>query len=207
MQAKHTMTAWTLFALLGCTLVLDTVAYPQAIGQFAPQYRPPGVPAVVEASNGAFQPSARYSGADANGGSERKFAEKPNALKKVALDDIDEDIQTNQISDGNGFSWTNMLGTLMTMFFNNAAQAGPNKSDDVDTGLSGVVGGSPASPWANLISVGLRIVTSLLGGGAGNDGIDKVDNGGGSPLQVNIIGYVARVAKSVRSFVWLFGLW
>lgn len=39
---------------------------------------------------------------------ERKFAEKPNALKKVALDDID-DIQTNSISDG-GFSWSNMLG-------------------------------------------------------------------------------------------------
>lgn len=39
---------------------------------------------------------------------ERKFAEKSNALKKVALDDIDE-IQTNSISDG-GFSWSNMLG-------------------------------------------------------------------------------------------------
>jgi hypothetical protein len=43
---------------------------------------------------------------------ERKFAEKPNALKKVALDDIDDDIQTNQISD-NGFSWGNMLGMLL----------------------------------------------------------------------------------------------
>lgn len=30
---------------------------------------------------------------------------------------------------------------------------------------------------------GLKIVTSLLGGGASNDGIDKVDNGG-SPIQV-----------------------
>lgn len=39
---------------------------------------------------------------------ERKFAEKPNALKKVALDDLD-DIQNNSISDG-GFSWSNMLG-------------------------------------------------------------------------------------------------
>ena len=39
---------------------------------------------------------------------DRKFAEKPNAMKKVALDDID-DIQTNQISEG-GFSWSNMLG-------------------------------------------------------------------------------------------------
>lgn len=39
---------------------------------------------------------------------ERKFAEKPNALKKVAIDDLD-DIQTNSISDS-GFSWSNMLG-------------------------------------------------------------------------------------------------
>lgn len=39
----------------------------------------------------------------------RKYAEKSNALKKVALDDIDDDIQTNQIND-NGFSWSNMLG-------------------------------------------------------------------------------------------------
>lgn len=105
--------------------------------------------ATQEATNGAFVPSARYDVAD-----NRKFAEKPNALKKVGLDDIDEDIQTNQIND-NGFSWTNMLGTLMTMFFNNAGQVGPNKSDDLDTGLGGGGGNGVAqSPWANVISVG-----------------------------------------------------
>lgn len=47
---------------------------------------------------------------------ERKFAEKPNALKKVALDDIDE-IQTNSISDG-GFSWSNMLGMCVNQTTN-----------------------------------------------------------------------------------------
>lgn len=49
-----------------------------------------------------------------------------------------------------------MLGTLMTMFFNNAGQAGPNKSDDLDTGLGGGGGGNGVaqSPWANVISVG-----------------------------------------------------
>lgn len=41
--------------------------------------------------------------------SSRRYAEKPNNIKKVALDDIDQDIQTNQISDS-PFSWTNMLG-------------------------------------------------------------------------------------------------
>lgn len=45
------------------------------------------------------------------GQNNRKYAEKPNALKKVALDDIDDDLQTNQISDG-PFSWSNMLGEL-----------------------------------------------------------------------------------------------
>lgn len=36
-----------------------------------------------------------------------------------------------------------------------------------------------------ILGQGLRIITTLLGGGVSNDGIDKVDNGGGgSPMQV-----------------------
>lgn len=68
---------------------------------------------------------------------------------------------------------------MMQMFFNGAnvgAQNIPTKSDDIDNGVA-------PSPWANIISVGLKIVTALLGGGANNDGIDKVDNGN-SPMQV-----------------------
>ncbi|XP_058462282.1 uncharacterized protein LOC131437131 isoform X2 [Malaya genurostris] len=108
----------------------------------------------------------------------RKFAEKPNAIKKVALDDID-DIQTNQIQDV-GFSWSNMLGMLMQMVFNGGNNA-PTKSDDIDNG-----GTFAQSPWANVISVGLKIITALLGGGV-NDGVDKVDNGS-SPMQfINIV--------------------
>lgn len=41
----------------------------------------------------------------------RKYAEKPNNIKKVSLDDIDQSVQTNQISDS-PFSWTNVLGKL-----------------------------------------------------------------------------------------------
>lgn len=63
---------------------------------------------------------------------------------------------------------------VMQMLFNPGA-TGPNKSDDVDTV-------SP-SPWANLLSMGLKILTAILGGG-GSDGIDKVDNGS-SPMQVH----------------------
>lgn len=138
---------------------------------------------------------------------ERKFAEKSNALKKVAIDDLDDE-QTNSISEG-GFSWTNILsmyrflyilfsklvyyestsikylysyymknflssGSIMQMIFN-AGNVGPNKSDSLDTDSV-----SP-SPWANLLSMGFKILTALLGGG-NNDGIDKVDNG--SPMQV-----------------------
>ncbi|KAL1505773.1 hypothetical protein ABEB36_005257 [Hypothenemus hampei] len=113
---------------------------------------------------------------------ERKFVEKPNAIKKVALDDL-EDIQTNEISQtsstGGGFSWSNLLGMVMQMIFNpGGANNGPTKSEGLDEGPA------PTSPWANLLSVGLKILTAILGGGAAahSDGIDKVDNGG-SPLQ------------------------
>lgn len=110
--------------------------------QIAAQYRSPQPPQ-QQPLNG---PSEYASPAVSTYEDDRKFAEKSNAVKKVALDDIDEDIQTNQIQD-TGFSWTNMLGTLMTMFFNNAANVGPTKSDDLDAGFA-------PSPWANVISVG-----------------------------------------------------
>lgn len=178
---QNTVTGWTLFTLLASTLVLNVIAYPQATSNLAAQYRPPQLPQQKPLNGPSeYVPSTRQEEGN------RKFAEKPNALKKVALDDIDDDIQTNQITDNGagGFSWTNMLGTLMTMFFNNAANIQPTKSDDLETN-----GGLATSPWANVISIGLRIFTTLLGGGATNDGIDKVDNGGGgSPMQfINIV--------------------
>ncbi|ERL88595.1 hypothetical protein D910_05980, partial [Dendroctonus ponderosae] len=105
---------------------------------------------------------------------ERKFVEKPNAIKKVALDDLD-DIQTNDLSQsgaaGGGFSWSSLLGMVMQMIFNPGGNAnnGPTKSEGLDDGPV------PASPWANLLSVGLKILTAILGGGAAaqGDGIDK----------------------------------
>ncbi|KAF7412098.1 hypothetical protein HZH66_000994 [Vespula vulgaris] len=108
---------------------------------------------------------------------ERKFAEKPNAMKKVAIDDL-EDISTNQIQEGSssGFSWSNMLGMFMQMLLGQTGSiTGPSKND-IDEGV-------PASPWANLLSVGLRVLTALLGGPQQSvDGIDKVDNQS-SPMQ------------------------
>ncbi|XP_039968355.1 uncharacterized protein LOC126767731 isoform X1 [Bactrocera neohumeralis] len=114
----------------------------------------------------------------------RKYAVKPNASKKVALDDVEDDGDVvNQLSETpTGFSWSNMLSTVLTMFFNGAANA-PSKSDDIDNSV-----GFGGSPWANVISMGLKIINTLLGGGAPSDGIDKVDNGG-SPMQ-NILAAV-----------------
>ncbi|XP_020300702.1 uncharacterized protein LOC109864160 [Pseudomyrmex gracilis] len=108
---------------------------------------------------------------------ERKFAEKPNAMKKVALDDL-EDISTNQIQENgsSGFSWSNMLGMLMQMLLGQTSGgAGPSKNEIDD--------GATTSPWTNLLSVGLRVLTALLGGPQQPvDGIDKVDNQS-SPMQ------------------------
>lgn len=171
----HTQTVgWALFTLLVTSSIVSTVSYPN---QHA-------VEAGFVPVRGPQVPAQRI---------ERKFAEKPNAIKKVALDEID-DIQTNQISEstgGGGFSWSNLLGMVMQMIFNpggGAAATGPNKSEGLDDNSI-----APASPWANLLSVGLKILTALLGGGAqtSGDGIDKVDNG--SPMQ----GILAAVLSAV----------
>ncbi|XP_019865322.1 uncharacterized protein LOC109594544 isoform X2 [Aethina tumida] len=167
---------WVFFSLLVSSSIVSTLSYPNQ-----PQYQPP-----KHTENGFVPvtspqlPSVRI---------ERKFAEKPNAIKKVALDDLD-DINTNQISDstGGGFSWSNLLGMVMQMIFNPGGAQGPNKSEGLDEG------GIAPSPWANLLSVGLKILTAILGGGAqtAGDGIDKVDNGG-SPMQ----GVLAAVLSAV----------
>ncbi|XP_053997692.1 uncharacterized protein LOC128886646 isoform X2 [Hylaeus anthracinus] len=113
---------------------------------------------------------------------DRKFAEKPNAMKKVALDDLD-DIGTNQIQEGgsSGFSWSNMLSMVMQMLLGQpGGVAGPSKNEIDD--------GAPASPWANLLSVGLRLLTALLGGPQQPvDGIDKVDNQSSTMQFINIV--------------------
>ncbi|PSN49102.1 hypothetical protein C0J52_13636 [Blattella germanica] len=98
----------------------------------------------------------------------RKFAEKPNALKKVALDNDLDDVSTNQISDG--FSWTNMLGMVMQMLFN--PQQGPNKSDSIDTDqgilaavLSAVLGSKDPDQVATMAKQAgefINIVVNLL---------------------------------------------
>ncbi|XP_049874854.1 uncharacterized protein LOC126372967 isoform X2 [Pectinophora gossypiella] len=163
---------WALLALISSSAVLHTLAYPQH------------APLISQATSNVRTQNPQYysnslSVVPSPVAQERKFAEKPNALKKVALDDLD-DIQTNSISDG-GFSWSNMLSMIMQMIFNPGTATGPNKSDNIDTDSV-----SP-SPWANLLSMGLKILTAILGGGASSDGIDKVDNGS-SPMQfINIV--------------------
>ncbi|KAJ8970846.1 hypothetical protein NQ317_019118, partial [Molorchus minor] len=164
-------TGWAVCALLISSFIVNTLSYPnqqfKAEGGFYPVQATPA-PAPAQVAQAVSQRE------------ERKFAEKPNAIKKVALDDLD-DIQSNQISEssGGGFTWSNLLGMIMQLIFNPGAHQGPNKSDGLDDGPIA----SSSSPWGNLISVGLKILTAILGGGAANnEGIDKVDNGG-SPMQ------------------------
>ncbi|KAK9875660.1 hypothetical protein WA026_009457 [Henosepilachna vigintioctopunctata] len=177
----HQKTAgWIFFSLLVSSSIVSTISYPNVIPtqNFQTGFVPSNVPSDVPQL-----PSQRQ---------ERKFAEKPNAIKKVALDDLSNDLETNQISDSNGegFSWSSLLtfinstpltGMLMQLIFPPGAATGPNKSDSLDDNSVA------PSPWANLLAAGLKILTAILGGGTGGEGIDKVDNGG-SPMQfVNIL--------------------
>jgi hypothetical protein len=176
----HTkVTGYALFSLLLSSCILSTIAYPQQQQQLPSHYQQYAVQQ-NGASPNRFIPASHLD-------EDRKFAEKPNNIKKVALDDIDEIETTNQLQDGNGFSWSNMLGMMMQMLFANGGggglNQGPTKSDELETGG----GGFAQSPWANIISVGLKIISALLGGGAASDGIDKVDNGGTGPMQVRKI--------------------
>lgn len=60
---------------------------------------------------------------------------------------------------------------------------GPSKNEIDD--------GATTSPWTNLLSVGFRVLTALLGGPQQPvDGIDKVDNQS-SPMQVSENNYDA----------------
>ncbi|XP_078046686.1 uncharacterized protein LOC144475038 [Augochlora pura] len=131
---------------------------------------------------------------------DRKFAEKPNAMKKVGIDELNE-VNTNQIQESNGnssFSWSNMLGVLMRLLLGRVAgdnEASKNEIED----------GAPASPWANVVAVGLRVITALIGGPQHGDieGIDKTNNDG-SPMQfisivVNLLDAL-KTSFSHRSF-------
>jgi hypothetical protein len=146
------ITGWSLLTLLISSSILTTMAYPNAVNnQIATQQQ-------LRQSQPNYVPLNGQLHEDT-----RKFAEKPNALKKVELDDIDDDLNTNQIQDSStGFSWSNVLGSLMsgknnpfqsiaggllTMLFNGGTS--PVKSDNLDAD-----GGYQASPWANIISVG-----------------------------------------------------
>ncbi|KAJ8683861.1 hypothetical protein QAD02_019653 [Eretmocerus hayati] len=108
----------------------------------------------------------------------RKFAEKPNASKKVTNDDL-EDVSTNSIQEqvGAGFSWSSMLGMLMQMLLGQTANIASPSKNDVEEGTN-------VSPWANLLTMGLKVLNMILGGPQQQiDGIDKVDNAPSSPMQ------------------------
>ncbi|XP_034255459.1 uncharacterized protein LOC117653717 isoform X3 [Thrips palmi] len=165
---------WALVVLVGCSAVLPVLALPHQVPP--PQQLQHRQYPVYQHPGQQQQPHAEA----------RKYAEKPNAMKKVPIDNDLDDIQTNQISQ-DGFSWGSMLSMIMQMLFNGGAQAGPSKSEGLDDDSM-----APASPWAQVLQVGLKILSHFLGGGAAaGDGIDKVDNS--SPMQ----GIIAAVLSTV----------
>lgn len=105
---------------------------------------------------------------------DRKFAEKPNAIKKVTFEEIEE-IKNNEIGDSVGFSWSNILSTLLRMVFpqdNAFTSSGPSKENSE---------GSAPTLWQNLLQLGLKILSAIMGGGAQSESIEKIDSN--SPLQ------------------------
>lgn len=77
----------------------------------------------------------------------------------------------------------------MQMIFNPGGTS-PNKSDSIDTDSGS------SSPWPNLLSMGLKILTAVLGGGSPVDGIDKVDSS--SPMQVKHYKIIKKHASTIQ---------
>ena len=82
-----------------------------------------------------------------------------------------------QKNDDPTFTLPAALNWVMQLLLGPTKGIGPSKNDIDDAPSS--------SPWANLLSVGIRILTAILGGPQPqSDGIDKVDNQASSPMQV-----------------------
>lgn len=79
---------------------------------------------------------------------------------------------------GSGFAWSNLLTTIMQIFLpQNTGSVNPSKND-IDEATN-------QSPWTNLLTVGLRVLTAFLTGNQQtSDGIDKVDTGSTNSYQV-----------------------
>lgn len=180
-MANRQAIGWAFLCLVGTTLIAPAFTYPQ-------EHRSIQTQSHFEPQHPTYQAQGHYPVYQPEQDA-RKFVEKPNASKKVVsnagvVEDRNdlEDVQTNSISQDSGaggFSWSSVLGMIMQMLFNPAnAATGPSKSDVLD----GDQAMAPTSPWANLLSVGFKILTAFLGGGnVAGDGIDKVDNS--SPMQ------------------------
>lgn len=142
MSSQRQLNGWLLSVLMASNYILLTIAYPQNEIYSKRLQTLNG----YSSNNQEFSPVYKHDEAQETG---RKLAVKPNASKKVALDDIDADLDTNQIQEApNGFSWSNMLSTFLNMFFSGGNIA-PSKSDDIENS-----GGFAGSPWANVISMG-----------------------------------------------------
>jgi len=87
----------------------------------------------------------------------RKFAVKPNAIKKVIA-------EKNEITPvESGFNWTSVLTTLFNLLFGTSSSI-----DKIDNGPHNQGGFN----WMSLVSAGLRLILSAL---STSSGVDKAD--------------------------------
>ncbi|KAK2706312.1 uncharacterized protein LOC136030040 [Artemia franciscana] len=93
----------------------------------------------------------------------RKFQVKSNNIKKASSIEGTEKIETSTAtvatSNNGGFSWVNMMGTLMQLFL--GGSGGIDKSDQGNFN------------WMNLIALGARLLMQSLS----SDSLDKSDSG------------------------------
>lgn len=85
---------WTLVALVGCSAVLPALALPHLVPHQVGVQQQRQYP-VYQPQAHQLQPQPHQEQPQAEA---RKYAEKPNAMKKVPIDNDLDDIQTNQIS-------------------------------------------------------------------------------------------------------------
>ncbi|XP_076243611.1 uncharacterized protein LOC143184908 [Calliopsis andreniformis] len=109
---------------------------------------------------------------------DKKFIAKPNAVKKVAVEETD--LVNNNIieeADNSGFSWTNIVSMAKQVLLGKGA-ADPSKNE--------IESDVPTSAWKSVISIALKIITAVIGGPRYNN-IEGLDKENEQPLQFSTL--------------------
>ncbi|XP_047485665.1 uncharacterized protein LOC125036836 [Penaeus chinensis] len=128
--------------------------------------------ALVALIASSFVSSAVAASMDAQ--TERKFAAKPNDIKKQQ--NFLPNNKQAQANDG-GFQWGKILNMVMQIFIGGPTGGSSGASDKMDY-ITQLTTGDFS--WSKVLALGLQVVLSVLGGGD-NAALDRID--GGSPIE------------------------